>query len=503
MIFNSISFLIFFPIVVCIYFLIPQKVRYIWLLVCSYYFYMCWNASYAILIALSTFTTWAGGLAIGVLQERFTEQEERKLRISQKWIIAAVIILNLGILFFYKYFDFAVESMNQVLKAVNGKLLTPEFDVLLPVGISFYTFQALSYIIDVYRKDVRAERNVLRYALFVSFFPQLVAGPIERSGNLLRQVNEKHYFDFARVKSGLMLMAWGFFQKLVISDRIAISVTAVYNNYQDYTGIEIVMATVLFAVQIYCDFAGYSDIAIGAAEVMGFELMQNFKSPYFSKSVSEFWRRWHISLNTWLRDYIYISLGGNRKGKLKKYCNIMITFLASGLWHGANWTFVLWGGLNGLYQVIGDLLKPVREKIKGICKVQTESVSYRLCQMLITFVLVDFAWLFFRADSIENAFGMIAHAYHNMEAFSIWNPDGILGITTLGLDNKDFLVMVVGIIMLAIVDYYRHRIPIRQIFEKQNVWFRWIVLYGLVAVILMCGVYGVGYDAAEFIYFQF
>lgn len=493
MIFNSVHFLIFFPIVVCLYFVIPQKVRYIWLLVCSYYFYMSWNVKYVILIAASTLITWAGGLLI----ERAAQQKVRKL------CLAAVLASNLGILFFFKYFDFFLENVNRVLVRLNMQALETPFDVLLPVGISFYTFQALGYTIDVYRKDIKPEKNLLRYALFVSFFPQLVAGPIERSKNLLGQMHEVHFFDGERVKNGVLLMLWGFFQKVVIADRIALCVTNVYDNYTDYTGLQIAMATALFAVQIYCDFAGYSDIAVGAAQVMGFRLMQNFRAPYFSESVAEFWRRWHISLSSWLRDYIYIPLGGSRCGQLRKYVNVMVTFLVSGLWHGASWNYVVWGGLNGFYQVIGDKTASIRRSIQKKCKVNTECLSYRLFRMLVTFLLVDFAWLFFRAESMKTALRMIWHGIHTIGPFSWIDINCVLGITTLGMDEKDFYVMLIAILILLIADVIRIRYSVRNELAKQNVIFRWAVYYAALFTILIFGIYGAEFDASSFIYFQF
>ena len=343
MLFNSYEFLIFFPIVTLIYFLIPHKVRYIWLLITSYYFYMCWNVKYALILLLSTFITYISGLLI----EEANEIKSKKISIKWKNIFMFFcFIINLLILFLFKYFDFAVENINIILSNLGMKVLKPSFDVVLPVGISFYIFQALSYTVDVYRKDVQAEKNFFKYALFVSFFPQLVAGPIERSKNLLKQIHERHYFNAQRVKDGLLLMIWGGFQKIVVADRAAIVVDTIFNNFPKYGGMYIIVGALLFAIQIYCDFAGYSTIAIGVAKVMGFELMENFNAPYFSQSVSEFWRRWHISLSSWFRDYLYIPLGGNRKGKLRKYINLMIVFLVSGLWHGAEWSFVVWGALN-------------------------------------------------------------------------------------------------------------------------------------------------------------
>lgn len=346
MLFNSYNFMIFFPIVTIIYFLIPHKARYIWLLIASYFFYMCWNVKYALILLASTAITYISAIFIDKEDKKQLE-EKQKIKSKKYWVILS-IVTNLVILFLFKYFNFFLENINKFLLSFNVKLTEQRLNVILPVGISFYIFQALSYTIDVYRKTVKPEKNFLKYALFVSFFPQLVAGPIERSSNLLRQINEKHYFDFQRVKDGILLMLWGFFQKIIIADRAAIVVDTIFNNYSSYGGIYIIFAVILFAFQIYCDFAGYSGIAIGAAKVMGFELMENFKSPYLSKSISEFWRRWHISLSSWFRDYIYIPLGGNRKGTLRKYINLMIVFLLSGLWHGANWTFVIWGALNRL-----------------------------------------------------------------------------------------------------------------------------------------------------------
>lgn len=343
MLFNSYNFLIFFPIVTLIYYLIPQKIKYIWLLLASYYFYMCWNAKYVLILLFSTTITYVSGLLI--TRANKCKEEHKKIKMK-KIFVALSFIINLAILFLFKYFDFAIDNVNRVLSHFSMQIINPSFDVILPVGISFYIFQALSYTVDVYRNDVKAEKNFLKYALFVSFFPQLVAGPIERSKNLLKQVHEKHYFDGQRVKDGLLLMIWGGFQKIVIADRVAIVVDTVFNNFPQYGGMYIVVAAILFAFQIYCDFSGYSIIAIGAAKVMGFELMENFNAPYMSMSVAEFWRRWHISLSSWFRDYLYIPLGGNRKGKLRKYINLMIVFIVSGLWHGAQWSFIVWGALN-------------------------------------------------------------------------------------------------------------------------------------------------------------
>ena len=333
MIFNSYAFLAFFPIVTLAYYLMPMRARRPWLLAASYYFYMCWNAQYALLIAASTLVTYLCALALGRMEAKA----------GRRAVLALGLAINLGILCFFKYFGFFTDTFARIAARLGVRMAIPAFDVLLPVGISFYTFQALGYMIDVYRGKLPPERSLMRYALFVSFFPQLVAGPIERSENLLRQVNEDHPLDEKAVRDGLLVMLLGFFEKLVIADRASLYVDAVYGNWQQASGLQILLATVAFAFQIYGDFGGYSHIAIGAAKVLGYDLMENFRQPYFAVSVRDFWRRWHISLSTWFREYVYIPLGGNRKGKGRQLLNIAIVWLLTGLWHGASWNFVLWG----------------------------------------------------------------------------------------------------------------------------------------------------------------
>ena len=405
MLFNSIEFLFFFPIVVLAYFIIPKKVRYIWLLLASYIFYMGWNAAYALLLLASTVVTYLSGLLLDKLSRSPDDTPHRTS--MRKLIVALSCIISLGILFFYKYFTFALSLVSGAFALAGISLNVPTFDIILPVGISFYTFQALSYTIDVYRGDIPAERNFLRYALFVSFFPQLVAGPIERSRNLLTQMQKPTVFDFDKARDGFLLMLWGYFLKIVLADRIAVVVDTVYDGYEAYSGWYFVVATVLFAIQIYCDFSGYSAIAIGAARILGFDLMDNFDAPYTALSVAEYWRRWHISLTTWFKDYLYIPLGGNRKGRFRKYINIMIVFLTSGLWHGASLHFVFWGGLNGLYQIIGECLLPLRTRVARLLHLDPDSFGYRLGRVLGTFFLVDVAFIFFRADRIRTAFGIL------------------------------------------------------------------------------------------------
>lgn len=341
MLFNSINFIIFFPVVLIIYFAIPSEIRYLWLLAASYYFYMCWNAKYAILIFTSTVITYLSGILIDKIKNAGNAHLDKTL--CKSLVVAVSFISNLGILVYFKYTNFLIDILVKSFGMIGITLSIPAVDIILPVGISFYTFQALSYTVDVYRGEIYAEKNFFRYALFVSFFPQLVAGPIERSKNLLKQLSVSHSFDYERMVEGLLMMLWGFFLKIVLADRIAIFVDTAYGDIYTYPGYYLIVATVLFGIQIYCDFAGYSTIAMGASKIIGIDLMENFDSPYLAESVAEFWRRWHISLTSWFKDYLYIPLGGNRKGTFRKYLNKMIVFLMSGLWHGAELTFVIWG----------------------------------------------------------------------------------------------------------------------------------------------------------------
>lgn len=486
MLFNSLRFLIFFPIVTLVYFLIPQKIKYLWLLFASYYFYMSWNPKYAVLIFISTAITFLSGIFI----------ERGKTEIAKKWTVFGSFTLNLGILFVFKYFYFALQNVNALRQIANLPLYTPKVDIILPVGISFYTFQALSYTVDVYRGDVKPERNFLKYALFVSFFPQLVAGPIERSKNLLYQVNAEHRFDYLRVRKGLFIMLWGFFLKLVIADRAAILANAVYDDISAFTGAQITLATVCFAIQIYCDFASYSTIAIGAAEVMGFNLMQNFKRPYFATSIADFWHRWHISLSSWFRDYLYIPLGGNRKGILRKYMNIMIVFLTSGLWHGASWHFVIWGAIHGVYQIIGDMTKNVRQKLREILGIKDGKFIHVFFKRVVTFVLVCFSWIFFRSADLGEAAKAIKSIFTN---FNLENL-----ITKVGVDFANIIVLLSAVLVLVFVSIWTEKDEKAVEKEEKAIFpIRWAVYLILLFAVLIFGIYGPEFEASQFIYFQF
>ncbi len=499
MLFNSIEFIIFFPVVVILYFLIPKKYRYLWLLATSYYFYMQWEAKYVLLLFFSTAVTYLCGILTDKIN-RGELTEERKTR-GKKLCIAGSLFLNLGVLGYFKYLNFLIDTWNKVTEHLHMGASFSTMEILLPVGISFYIFQAVGYTIDVYRGDVYAERNFLKYALFVSFFPQLVAGPIERSKNLLRQLGEPKSFSYENLRKGLLLMLWGFFLKMAIADRAAVIVDTVYGNNVFWSGMYVIVATMLFAVQIYCDFSGYSTVARGAALVLGFELTDNFRAPYYAVSVKDFWRRWHISLTSWFRDYLYIPLGGNRRGKLKRDVNLLVVFAASGLWHGAAISYILWGLLNGAYQVIGDFVRGVTAKIRRVCIAgeRQETFSDRLLKRFATFVLIDFAWLFFRAGSSVRALQLI-RGIRQMDWMILINGS----LYNLGVPAEYFRVLLLMIVLLFWVDSKKNRgIDLVERFLAQRWWFRVVAELLLIFVILLFGCYGELYDTTQFIYFQF
>jgi len=501
MLFNSIDFLIFFPIVTIAYFLIPHRFRYLWLLFASYYFYMCWNPKYALLMATSTVITWASGILIDRANNKKNKTEQEKTKEKKLWV-ALSFISNLAILFFFKYFDFALANVNAVLAQFNFELIQPAFDVVLPVGISFYTFQALSYTVDIYRKEIYAEKNILKYALFVSFFPQLVAGPIERSSNLLKQIQNVHLqkkISYEKFTNGFALMLYGYFQKVFIADKAAVLANTVFAAPEQYTTIELALGAIAFSIQIYGDFGGYSNIEIGAAQVLGFDMMENFNTPYFATSIQDFWRRWHISLSSWFKDYVYIPLGGNRCGKLRRYFNLMVTFLVSGLWHGAQMTYVVWGGIHGFIQI---LEKEVAELIQKLgVKVKTEAFSYKLLKMLFTYFIVTIAWIFFRADNVSIAIAYIRQMFTNFEFAVLFNGS----LFKLGLVRNDMTVLCIGIVILFLTELvrYKNSMRIEKYLCTQNLWFKWTVLLVMILCVVLFGEYGINYNAAEFIYFQF
>lgn len=396
MLFNSLQFLVFFPIVVLLYWMLPPKMRNTMLLVASYYFYMNWQPVYALLILFSTLTTWAGALYINNSGGK-----------RRKWALWLTILLNLGILFTYKYLGFAGNEVKHLLDVMGLGIEIPKFELLLPVGISFYTFQAVGYLVDVYRRNLKAERNPATYALFVAFFPQLVAGPIERAKNLLAQFHTRHHFSSWSLTKGLELMVMGYFMKLCVAENLAPYVNAVFNNMPQHNGTSILLASVFFTFQIFCDFGGYSLIAIGAARCMDFRLMQNFRQPYLATSVKDFWRRWHISLSSWFNDYVYIPLGGNRVSRPRHYFNLFTTFLVSGIWHGANYTYILWGAYHGVLQCIHTTFHPKKPK-GGVALVKGRvprafNPLLTVINILTVFLLIVAGLIIFRANNIADA----------------------------------------------------------------------------------------------------
>lgn len=430
MTFNSLEFLIFYPIVLLLYFLLPKAFKWPMLLLSSYIFYAYYSPSLALLIFGTTLVSWVCAMLL----------ERTEKRWARRSLLALALTVCLGVLFFYKYFDFISASIASLFGS-DAFLLR----LMLPVGISFYTFQTLSYVIDVYRREVKTEKNFFFYALFVSFFPQLVAGPIERPSNLIPQLREPHKFSFENFKAGGKLMLLGFFKKICIADLVAPYVNAVYNSAEEATSFTVIIATLLFALQIYCDFSGYTDIAIGCARIMGIRLMKNFSHPYRARTVKEFWSRWHISLSTWFRDYLYIPLGGSRCKRWRHLLNLFIVFLVSGLWHGAAWTFVLWGALHALYQIVGTLTYKKREVLLSKIGLSEESAVVCGVRRAVTFILVCIAWIFFRANSISDALLLFKNLFTSHASIDD-------AVRYLGLSAVNIMLIVSAFLVLLILD---------------------------------------------------
>ncbi|MCI1930070.1 MAG: MBOAT family protein [Clostridia bacterium] len=460
------------------------------LLIASYYFYMCWKPTLIVLIVFLTFVNYCASWLI------YKAHEKRK----KKSILIVCLIINFGLLFIFKYFNFAVDSIYSVLGLLGLHYNVPEFDIILPMGISFYTFQAAAYTIDVYREDVKPVKNYVVFSLFITFFPQLVAGPIERSKNLIKQFYKKHRFYMENVLAGLEIMLWGYFKKVVIADRIAVAVNTVFNNCEYYSGLYLVIAMILFTFQIYCDFSGYSDIAKGSARVLGFDLMTNFDRPFMSKSIKEFWRRWHISLSTWFLDYVYIPLGGNRCSRIKKYRNLFITFLVSGMWHGASWTFIIWGALHGVFQIIGDMTRGIRERISHALHFDVGFFGFvsAVCSILITFMLVAVAFVFFRANTIQDAFYIFSHMFWD---FRKWiTPQYLYEVfTNFGLNIFELKISAFAIIVLIVAEILGGK-HINETLKKWG-FVPEVLFYSFILIFILTA--GVFYNAGEFIYFQF
>ncbi len=482
MLFNSFEFIVFFILVTTSYFILPHKFRWLLLLVASCYFYMAFVPIYILILFGTILIDYFAGILI--------ENAEGKKR---KSFLILSLFANIGVLAVFKYYNFFATNINELLSSFSLKNI-PLLRILLPIGLSFHTFQAMSYTIEVYRGNQKAERHFGIYSLYVMFYPQLVAGPIERPQNILHQFYEKHSFNWTNFEEGAKKILWGFFKKVVIADRLALVVGNVYNHPQGHNGLEIILATIFFSFQIYCDFSGYSDIALGAAEMMGFKLMTNFNKPYFASSISEFWKRWHISLSTWFRDYLYISLGGNRVSKWRIYLNMFIVFLVSGLWHGANWTFIVWGALHGTYLMIEQLIS--RKSKSEI------SNSKRNIKIGINFILVAFAWIFFRATSMKDAMYIVSHIGNGWRFTSFKFYQDIVaklgsGDLLYGTFNITISLLLI-FILLFIEKISKHRNPI-DLADRVPVLLKWTIYYIIILSICILGVY----DNKEFIYFQF
>ena len=476
MLFNSFHFLFFFLIVTTLYFATPYNKRWILLLISSCYFYMSFIPIYILILAFTIIIDYFAGLYI-----EKTEGKRRKL------YLVCSLIANIGVLAFFKYYNFLDNNVSAVLHSLGFTNPIPFLSIILPIGLSFHTFQAMSYTIEVYRGHQKAERHFGIYSLYVMFYPQLVAGPIERPQNLLHQFRERHDFEYSRIVEGLKLMLWGFVKKLVIADRLAIYVNAIYNNPEHHNGMTFLLATIFFAFQIYCDFSGYSDIAIGTAKVMGFKLMTNFNRPYFARNISEFWKRWHISLSTWFKDYLYISLGGNRVTIPRWYINLLIVFILSGLWHGANWTYIIWGALNGFYLVFAIVTYSFRKRIISFFRIDKLPELNRFLEIFTTFILSCFAWIFFRANNVSDAFTIIkkistfkGQIFYNQLSEIIYPVFGILFLLFVELKQE----------------YYKGDFSF---LNNKNWMFRYLSYSFLIILILLIGVF----DGGQFIYFQF
>jgi D-alanyl-lipoteichoic acid acyltransferase DltB (MBOAT superfamily) len=494
MLFNSLQFAIFFPVVTLLYFALPHRWRGTMLLGASCAFYMAFVPAYIGILAVTILIDYVAGIRI----EAAAGPQRRR------WLILS-IASTCAVLFVFKYFDFFNDTIAVAARAMGMGYAVPTLQLLLPVGLSFHTFQSLSYVFEVYEGRQTAERDFGVYALYVMFYPQLVAGPIERPQHLLHQFREEHRFDYARVVAGLQLMAWGLVKKVVVADRLAELANRVYDAPRGFTGLPLITGTLAFAFQIYCDFSGYSDIAIGAAQVMGFTLVKNFDRPYTARSIAEFWRRWHISLSTWFRDYLYIPLGGNRVARPRWYVNLFVTFLVSGLWHGARWTFVVWGALHGAY-LVGSLVSAgARARGRKALGLEGHPALLRAWQTGATFLFVSVAWVFFRAGSLGDAWYVLTHLASGLGAqlstILSRDPAAIQSLVFLGFERSKLAVAAVAVIALLVVERMQGAapVPLRARIAVARAPLRWAAYACAVLTIMTLGVF----QSAKFIYFQF
>ena len=471
MLYNSLHFVLLYPLLFLLYYAIPAqygKWRNLYLLVVSYLLYLQWKPVYALILLAVTAVTYVGA--------RMCEKSSHS-----KWVMTTGIILALLPLLFFKYFNFINESISAVLAVVGIKCDLPGLNWAIPIGISFFTFQAIGYLWDVYYKRIEPERDFLVYALFVSFFPSILSGPINKASLVIPQIKSmRRYFDYSKAVEGLKWLLWGMFMKVVVADRVALYVDTVLPHYTNYTGVSCFMASLLYTIQIYADFGGYSLMALGVGKTLGFELTENFRRPYFAVSVTDFWRRWHISLSTWLKDYIYIPLGGSRCSKIRNYWNIFVTFLVSGVWHGANWTFIVWGCMHGICQIVEKMLGQQK------CNYGWFGKSVKI---VITFLLVNFAWIFFRMPTLSDACRVIGRIFDYHLPLSLYLPE-----------NTNIVLMALGVTMLVVKDVLDEFFSEKQLFfESRSRIVRWCSYVSVLMLIMLAGVFG----ADQFIYANF
>lgn len=485
MLFNSIEYAFFFPIVTILFFVLPHRFRWLLLLMASCVFYMFFKPLYIFILVFTIVIDYFAGIWIAREQDRT----------RKKYLLLLSIIANVGVLIVFKYYNFLAGNLNIVLSAFQQGKPIPTLNILLPIGLSFHTFQAMSYTIEVYRGNQQPEKHFGIYALYVMFYPQLVAGPIERPQHIIHQFYEVKRFNYDNMRRGLILIAWGLFKKVVIADRLAFFVNQVYANPTSYSGLPLIISTVFFSFQIFCDFSGYSDIAVGSALCMGYDLMQNFERPYMSTSMAEFWRRWHISLSTWFRDYVYIPLGGSRTLRVRWYFNIMVVFILSGIWHGANWTFVIWGMLHGFYLI-------VESKVTWLSTTGTGMLNY-LMKRIWVFGVATFAWVFFRAHSLSDAFYIVSHALTNIprQIHIVMTNEHLLRLRELYIEQpgSEFYLAILFILVMSTVHFMQKKLRFDEWLISKSRYVRWSMYYGLVLSFICFGIF----NRSEFIYFQF
>ena len=503
MLFNSLQFAIFFLVVILVFYLMPPRLR-VWLILASSLYFYCFDSSAKVLNnqAVYLLIAIAATYISGILMDRIPS--EGRLRHFRRLSLAAGLISDFGMLIYFKYTKFFMGLLNPFLAREGYATFDTDFNLLVPIGISFFVFTSTGYLFDVYRKRIKAEKNPFYLALFVSFFPCIMSGPIEKADHLipqLRSLHEVRVVDANRISGGISFILWGLFCKMVIADRIAILVDTVIGRYYVYGSVELILAAVCYSIQIYCDFMSYSSIAMGCAKMFGIEVIDNFDVPYAAESIKDFWRRWHISLSTWLKDYVYIPLGGSRCSKIRKYINILITFLVSGFWHGAGLGYIIWGAIHGLLQIIDDVTSPAREKIRSITNAKTDSEGYHIARKLFNFVLVTLAWVYFRIADYRIATDYIRRMFSKPDLW-VFFDERLYG---LGLARREFNILFLAVLVLIAVDIMRvkSRKSFGDFLTDQPWYFRWIVVFVLFFSVLTFGIYGPGYDAASFIYLQF